>query len=81
MVPFTQTSIFGNWKPDYLMAAPYFERAANVYKGTGADDQAKVMWLKAAECQVRDLLVWWWSWWGGEGNSSWDIDSCSGYGR
>lgn len=48
-----QTSMFGKWKPDYLNAAPYFERAAALYRAGGAEEQAKEMFLKAADCNVR----------------------------
>lgn len=45
--------MFGKWKPDYLNAAPYFERAAALYRAGGAEEQAKEMFLKAADCNVR----------------------------
>jgi hypothetical protein len=44
--------MFGNWKPDYLQAAPYYDRAAAAYRAGGSEEQAKEMFLKAAECNV-----------------------------
>ena len=44
--------MFGNWKPDFLSAVPYLDRAGALYKAAGADEQAKEMFIKSAECNV-----------------------------
>lgn len=49
-----KTSVFsGKFKPNYLIAAPFFEQAAMTYKVAGMEDQAKDMYRWAADCQVR----------------------------
>lgn len=45
--------MFGNWKPDFLSAVPYFDKAAALFKAAGAPDQARDMYLKSADCNVR----------------------------
>jgi len=48
-----KTSIFGNWQPDYLSAAPYFDKAAALYKAAGAEEQSKNAYVKSAECNEK----------------------------
>jgi len=48
-----KTSLFGNWQPDYLSAAPYFDKAASLYKAAGAEEQAKAAYIKSAECNEK----------------------------
>ncbi|EWM27452.1 soluble nsf attachment protein gamma isoform [Nannochloropsis gaditana] len=48
-----KTSLFGNWQPDYLSAAPYFDKAASLYKAAGAEEQAKAAYMKSAECNEK----------------------------
>jgi tetratricopeptide (TPR) repeat protein len=48
-----KTSLFGNWQPDYLSAAPYFDKAASLYKAAGAEEQAKAAYVKSAECNEK----------------------------
>lgn len=42
-----ETSMF-NWNPDYLAAAPLYDRASAIYKGIGDLDQARDMMVQAA---------------------------------
>lgn len=42
------------WSPDYVLAAPYFERAGECYKIAGEFHLAKLMFVQAAE--IHDKL-------------------------
>lgn len=44
-----KTSLF-QWKPDYISAAPYFERASGFYKTAGMTDLSREFLLKCADC-------------------------------
>lgn len=44
-----KTSLF-QWKPDYISAAPHFERASGFYKTAGMMALAKEYLLKSADC-------------------------------
>eukprot|EP00624_Nannochloropsis_granulata_P003152 evm.model.NODE_26015_length_37756_cov_44.158253.4 len=48
-----KTSLFGNWQPDYLSAAPYFDKAAALYKTAGAVEQSKNAYVQCAECNEK----------------------------
>jgi len=48
-----KTSVFGNWQPDYLSAAPYYDKAAALYKAAGAEEQSKNAYVKSAECNEK----------------------------
>lgn len=49
--------MFGNWKPDFLSAVPYFDKAAALFKAAGAPDQARDMYLKSADCNVCAFVL------------------------
>lgn len=49
---YLQTSMF-NWSPDYLGAAPCYEKVANIYKGLGELDKARDMYVQAASCHEK----------------------------
>lgn len=46
---YLETSIF-QWTPDYLAAAPCYEKASNLYKGLGDLDKAVDFLVKSANC-------------------------------
>ncbi|GAB5032367.1 soluble nsf attachment protein gamma isoform [Nannochloropsis oceanica] len=48
-----KTSLFGNWQPDHLSAAPYFDKAAALYKAAGAVEQSKNAYVQCAECNEK----------------------------
>jgi tetratricopeptide (TPR) repeat protein len=47
-----QTSVF-QWSPDYVLAAPYFERAGECYKIAGEFKLARLMFLQTAEAHEK----------------------------
>jgi tetratricopeptide (TPR) repeat protein len=42
------------WNPDYLTAAPYIEKAAECFRAAGDLEQAKKIFIKAAEIQNKN---------------------------
>lgn len=46
-----KTSVF-QWSPDYLVAAPLYEQAADLYKQIGEGDASYEYYLKAAQCHA-----------------------------
>lgn len=44
-----KTSLF-QWQPDYVGAAPMFEKASNLYKEAGETDKAVDMLMEASKC-------------------------------
>ena len=48
-VKYLETSML-QWTPDYLAAAPCYEKASNIYKGLGDLDKTRDFLVKSAHC-------------------------------
>ena len=48
-VKYLETSML-QWTPDYLAAAPCYEKASNIYKGLGDLDKTRDFLVKSANC-------------------------------
>jgi hypothetical protein len=51
-INYLKTSLF-NWSPDYLAAAPCYEKASEIYKGIQNLSESREMMVKSAECYQK----------------------------